>query len=422
MCTNRFKLVETIEETADSRRGRDRKSVRRRDKGRDTMKTKFSLLQRYLLISLMALFLTSVWSYSAFQDIEQENRRIVEEAIPISNAVSELFRLLLDQELSVRGYTYNQDAQSLEQYEATKQSLEETIRIIRELDERHPIMQELIQDEALPLIQKMEAFHASQIELIEAGDVIPANARRYSGIDYINQFRDVDAALREDIDNIIQQATLRSETASNSAKWVIFIVVGIALLLLMTFMHTFRLERSKQALIHRSLHDALTGIWNRRAFDEKLERMWDEATDTEDVLALLLLDIDAFKTYNDTYGHLAGDACLERVANAIDKAVGEDGMTARYGGEEFAVLLRPRHARQPKEIAERIRQAVLKLNIVHEMYTPLRKVSVSIGVAEHAPTPSGDKTDLIEAADQALYQAKQSGRNRVSVGQATNVG
>ncbi|WP_029594681.1 MULTISPECIES: diguanylate cyclase [Exiguobacterium] len=386
------------------------------------MKTKFSLLQRYLLISLMALFLTSVWSYSAFQDIEQENRRIVEEAIPISNAASELFRLLLDQELSVRGYTYNQDAQSLEQYEATKQSLEETIRIIRELDERHPIMQELIQDEALPLIQKMEAFHASQIELIEAGDVIAANARRYSGIDYINQFRDVDAALREDIDNIIQQATLRSETASNSAKWVIFIVVGIALLLLMTFMHTFRLERSKQALIHRSLHDALTGIWNRRAFDEKLERMWDEATDTGDVLALLLLDIDAFKTYNDTYGHLAGDACLERVANAIDKAVGEDGMTARYGGEEFAVLLRPRHARQPKEIAERIRQAVLKLNIAHEMYTPLRKVSVSIGVAEHAPTPSGDKTDLIEAADQALYQAKQSGRNRVSVGQATNVG
>ncbi|MFL9650157.1 MULTISPECIES: GGDEF domain-containing protein [Exiguobacterium] len=386
------------------------------------MKTKFSLLQRYLLISLMALFLTSVWSYSAFQDIEQENRRIVEEAIPISNAASELFRLLLDQELSVRGYTYNQDAQSLEQYEATKQSLEETIRIIRELDERHPIMQELIQDEALPLIQKMEAFHASQIELIEAGDVIAANARRYSGIDYINQFRDVDAALREDIDNIIQQATLRSETASNSAKWVIFIVVGIALLLLMTFMHTFRLERSKQALIHRSLHDALTGIWNRRAFDEKLERMWDEATDTGDVLALLLLDIDAFKTYNDTYGHLAGDACLERVANAIDKAVGEDGMTARYGGEEFAVLLRPRHARQPKEIAERIRQAVLKLNIAHEMYSPLRKVSVSIGVAEHAPTPSGDKTDLIEAADQALYQAKQSGRNRVSVGQATNVG
>lgn len=386
------------------------------------MKTKFSLLQRYLLISLMALFLTSVWSYSAFQDIEQENRRIVEEAIPISNAASELFRLLLDQELSVRGYTYNQDAQSLEQYEATKQSLEETIRIIRELDERHPIMQELIQDEALPLIQKMEAFHASQIELIEAGDVIAANARRYSGIDYINQFRDVDAALREDIDNIIQQATFRSEIASNSAKWVIFIVVGIALLLLMTFMHTFRLERSKQALIHRSLHDALTGIWNRRAFDEKLERMWDEATDTGDVLALLLLDIDAFKTYNDTYGHLAGDACLERVANAIDKAVGEDGMTARYGGEEFAVLLRPRHARQPKEIAERIRQAVLKLNIAHEMYSPLRKVSVSIGVAEHAPTPSGDKTDLIEAADQALYQAKQSGRNRVSVGQTTNVG
>lgn len=387
-------------------------------KGRDAVKTKFSLLQRYLLISLMALFLTSIWSYSAFQDTERENRRIVEEAIPISNAASELFRLLLDQELSVRGYTYNQDAQSLEQYEATKRSLVETIQVIRELDDRHPIMQQLIQDEALPLIQQMEAFHASQIELIEAGDVVGANARRFSGTDYINQFRDVDAALREDIDNIIQQASLRSENASNSAKWVIVIVVGIAFLLLMTFMHTFRLERSKQALIHRSLHDALTGIWNRRAFDERFERMWDEATETGDVLALLLLDIDAFKIYNDTYGHLAGDACLERVAHAIDKAVGADGVTARYGGEEFAVLLKPRHTRQPKEIAERIRQAVLKLNIPHEGYNPLRKVSVSIGVAEHLPAADGEKTDLVEAADRALYQAKRSGRNRVSVGKA----
>lgn len=93
-------------------------------------------------------------------------------------------------------------------------------------------------------------------------------------------------------------------------------------------------------------------------------------------------------------------------------------MTARYGGEEFAVLLRPRHARQPKEIAERIRQAVLKLNIPHEGYRPLRKVSVSISVAEQAPALGNEKGDLIEAADRALYQAKQSGRNRVSVGKA----
>ncbi|WP_214708464.1 CHASE3 domain-containing protein [Exiguobacterium sp. s4] len=164
-------------------------------KRKDAVKTKFSLLQRYLLISLMALFLTSIWSYSAFQDIERENRRIVEEAIPIANAASELLRLLLDQELSVRGYTYNQDTLSLEQYEATKRSLSETIHVIRQ----------------------MEAFHESQIELIKAGDVLTANARRYSGTDYINQFRDVDAAIREDIDNIIQQASIRSDTASSAS-------------------------------------------------------------------------------------------------------------------------------------------------------------------------------------------------------------
>ncbi|WP_233589636.1 diguanylate cyclase [Exiguobacterium sp. SH0S7] len=382
------------------------------------MRPKLSLLQAYLLIALLALFLTSLWSYSAFQNIERQNERIVEEAIPIANAASELFALLLDQELSVRGYTYNQDMLSLRQYNETKHALAETIQVIHELDHRHPVMQEIIQGEALPLINEMEMFYESQLALVDAGKIVEANARRYSGIDYINQFRDVDADIREDIDKIIQEASQRSVSASNSATWVIVIVVAIAILLLLAFVHTFRLERSKQALIHRSLHDALTGVWNRRAFDEKLERLWDDTEESSTDVALLLLDIDAFKLYNDTYGHLAGDACLERVAHAVDKAVGEDGMVARYGGEEFAVLLRPHHVRQSKEVAERIRQAVLKLNILHEAYQPLRKVSVSIGVAEHIPGLDVEKSDLIEAADRALYQAKQSGRNRVSMGKA----
>lgn len=379
------------------------------------MKTKFSLLQRYLLISLMTLLLTSVWSYSAFQNIEQENRRIVEEAIPISNAASELFRLLLDQELSVRSYVYNQDVRMLEQYKTTKRLLSESIRVIRELDHRHPIMQELIQNEALPLIGQIETFRDSQIGLVDAGEIDTANARRYSGIDYINQFREVDASIREDIDHIIRQASRESEQASSTAKWVIVIVVGIALLLLVTFMHTFHLERSKQALIHRSLHDALTGIWNRRAFDERFERMWDDMTETGDTLVLLLLDIDAFKMYNDTYGHLAGDDCLKRVAKTIDHVVGDIGMTARYGGEEFAVLIRPHHARQAEKIAEQIRQAVLDLNVPHETFAPLRKVSVSIGIAEHVPKVGDEKIELLHEADQALYHAKQNGRNQISV-------
>lgn len=382
------------------------------------MRPKLSLLQAYLLIALLSLFLTSLWSYSAFQNIERQNERIVEEAIPIANAASELFALLLDQELSVRGYTYNQDMLSLRQYNETKHALTETIQVIQGLDHRHPIMQEIIQGEALPLINEMEMFYESQLDLVDAGQIVEANARRYSGIDYINQFRDVDSDIREDIDKIIQEASQRSVSASNSATWVIVIVVAIAILLLLAFVHTFRLERSKRALIHRSLHDALTGVWNRRAFDEKLELLWDEAKESGTDAALLLLDIDAFKLYNDTYGHLEGDACLERVATAINKAVGDDGMVARYGGEEFAVILRPLHARQPKEIAERIRQAVLKLNIPHEAYRPLRKVSVSIGVAKHHPKYDSEKADLIEGADRALYQAKQSGRNRVSIGKA----
>lgn len=170
------------------------------------MRPKLSLLQAYLLIALLSLFLTSLWSYSAFQNVERENERIVEEAIPIANAASELFTLLLDQELSVRGYTYNQDALSLAQYSETKRALAEAIQTIRELDDRYPIMQGIIQDEALPLINRMEGFYESQIELVNNGQIAEARARRFSGTVYINQFRDVDADIRGDIAKIIQEA------------------------------------------------------------------------------------------------------------------------------------------------------------------------------------------------------------------------
>lgn len=384
------------------------------------MKTKFSLLQRMLLIALTSLLLTSVWSYSAFQNIERENERIVQEAIPIANEATELFRLLLDQELSVRGYTYNQDTISLIQYDQTKRELKETIAVIQRLDQQHPIMRELIQQQALPLIRQMEAFYESQIELVDAGGIRQANERRYSGIEYINQFRTVDAEIRQDIDKIIQEASDRSDRASSSARWVILIVGGVATLLLAAFIQTFRLERSKQALIYRSLHDSLTGIWNRRAFDEALDRRFDEAMESEQAMTVMLLDIDAFKQYNDTYGHLSGDACLERVAKAMERTVGETGLVARYGGEEFVVLLQGDASKRRVELAESIRLAVLQLAIPHESYHPLRLVTVSIGVATCVPNVAGDKLRLIEQADEALYEAKRNGRNRIETGRAVS--
>ncbi|MCY1691266.1 GGDEF domain-containing protein [Exiguobacterium sp. SL14] len=189
------------------------------------------------------------------------------------------------------------------------------------------------------------------------------------------------------------------------AKWVIVVVASIAVLVLIAFIQTFRMERSKQALIHRSLHDALTGIPNRRAFDERLEQLLEEAKQQQTPLSLILIDVDAFKSYNDTYGHLKGDECLKEVARVL-KRQARHGQVARYGGEEFTVLL-SRGANETRQIAERIRQDILDLNIAHERYEPLCRVSVSLGLTSLLPGAETTEKDVIDQADQALYRQKK---------------
>ncbi|AFS70418.1 GGDEF domain-containing protein [Exiguobacterium antarcticum] len=379
---------------------------------------KLSTLQLYLLLALFSLLFTSIWSYNAFLKIEQENDRIITEAIPISNAASQLFPLLLDQELTVRSYLLNQNDQTFQQFKTTNAELKETMAWLRMLDQRHPIMKQLLTEEAIPLIQRTDGFYEQQISWIQDNQVERATLKRYSGMDYINQFRPINAKIRQDIDNIIQEATDRSKAASASAKWVIVIVVSVAVLLLMAFLQTIRLERSKQTLIHRSLHDALTGIPNRRAFDEHLETSFRVAKEQQTDVALILVDVDEFKLYNDTYGHLKGDWCLEKVADSLKKHASEYGLVSRYGGEEFAVIL-TEQADHVKQVAERIRSEILQLNIEHAAYQPLCQLSVSIGVAVVRPDDTLSEGDLIILADQALYRAKASGRNQISSHEAS---
>ncbi|WP_026833129.1 diguanylate cyclase domain-containing protein [Exiguobacterium undae] len=379
---------------------------------------KLSTLQLYLLLALFSLMFTSVWSYNSFLKIEQENERILTEAIPISNAAARLFPLLLDQELTVRSYLLDQNDQTFKQFKDTNAELKETITTLKMLDQRHPIMKQLLAEEAIPLIQRTDGFYEQQIRWIRDNQVERATLKRYSGMDYVNQFRPINTKIRQDIDNIIKEATDRSKAASASAKWVIVIVVSVAVLLLFAFLQTFRLERSKQALIHRSLHDALTGIPNRRAFDEHLETSFTSAKEAKTDVALILIDVDEFKRYNDTYGHLKGDWCLQKVAGTLKKHAGDFGLVSRYGGEEFAVIL-TEQADQASHVAERIRSEILQLNIEHATYQPLCRVSVSIGLAVVQPTERMQEGDLIVLADQALYRAKSSGRNQISSHEAS---
>lgn len=379
------------------------------------LRWKLSPIQVYLLIALFSLIFTSIWSYVAFVNVDNQNNKIVEEAIPISNAAGQLFPLVLDQELSVRGYLLSQDQLSLQHYQRSNERMHATLDIIEQFDDLHPIMSQIINEEALPLLNDMEEFYETQINLIQSGQVVLANQQRYGGLADLNKFRVVDEKIRVDIDKIILEASARSEMASSSARWVILVVTAVTLLIFMVFIHSFRVERSKQALIHKSLHDALTGIPNRRAFDERLEHSWKVSREQNKPISLILIDIDAFKSYNDTYGHLEGDACLRKVAQVLQSVVVHPALVARYGGEEFAVVLPVEKASEATELADRIRESIINLQIPHRAYHPLGIVTVSLGVATIVPDLYESEKELIHRADQALYQSKDKGRNRVTV-------
>lgn len=366
-------------------------------------------------MALFALLFTSIWSYIAFVNIEHQTDKVADEAIPLSNTASQLYPLMIDQELSVRNYVYLQDALSLQQFEISNARMHDVLNTIEELDQSHPIMNDIISNEALPIISEMESFHREQILRIQNGEVDRANEVRNSQVLNLNRLRMVDSKIQSDSDVIIANAFDESEAASNSARWVILIVSALTFLIFFAFMHSFRVERSQKALIYKSLHDALTGIPNRRAFDERLEETWRDARQQNKPLSLILLDIDAFKSFNDTYGHLEGDACLRRVAQVLQRVVKSPAMPARYGGEEFAVILPVESAAEARELAEEIRHQIMELNIEHLGYHPVCKLTVSLGVSTMVPGLYESEKILIARADEALYQSKDKGRNRVTV-------
>lgn len=176
---------------------------------------------------------------------------------------------------------------------------------------------------------------------------------------------------------------------------------------------TAELEQANRELRHLSSTDGLTGLANRRLFDEVLTSEWARARRHGEPLALLMLDIDCFKKYNDRYGHLAGDDCLRRVAAQIRATLHRAGdLAARYGGEEFAVIAPGIDAEGAMTLAEAIRHAVEQQAIPH-IDAPEGCVTVSIGVALQVPAADHGPEALIGLADQALYRAKHAGRNRV---------
>ncbi len=212
--------------------------------------------------------------------------------------------------------------------------------------------------------------------------------------------------------------------ATYSAIFLV-LVIGIARRLNSSLRTVWQLTFEKEDLVGKltmahdlqaalALTDGLTGIANRRRFDETLEREYARLPRSGEPLSLLLLDVDHFKAFNDTYGHVAGDECLQRIGKLLQVKLNRaSDLAARYGGEEFAGILPGTEHAGALQLAELIRTEVERLQIPHDRSPTADHVTISLGVVTLNCSDCRSVTNMIAIADQCLYQAKSQGRNRV---------
>ena len=177
---------------------------------------------------------------------------------------------------------------------------------------------------------------------------------------------------------------------------------------------TRELAESEARYKNLSIEDSLTGLYNRRHFDEVLNVEWNRAMRNNHPLSLLIIDLDFFKSYNDNYGHLEGDKVLKAISDQLKQTLKRStDFIARYGGEEFCIILPETSAEKALKVGKMINEAINSLEIEHNYSDVSKYITVSIGVASKVPDQDSSAMKLLELADQALYEAKESGRNRV---------
>jgi diguanylate cyclase (GGDEF)-like protein len=181
---------------------------------------------------------------------------------------------------------------------------------------------------------------------------------------------------------------------------------------------TEKLQDANEKLEHLTLVDSLTQLYNRRFLERQMEREWKKCHRESKRLALLVIDIDYFKLYNDSHGHAAGDECLKKVASTLASALNRPGdIIARIGGEEFVALLPGIDEEGAIKVAETMQQKLHDAQIPHRASPIDDAITVSIGLAVTYPTESATALGLFKAADKALYRGKFMGRNHIVVGE-----
>jgi len=190
-----------------------------------------------------------------------------------------------------------------------------------------------------------------------------------------------------------------------------FVVIIIILLIFLIIRIKKELDIKNQVLTIDNKMDFLTNIYNRRYFNEWMDKIWEESKGRTEI-SLLMMDLDNFKKYNDYYGHVKGDEVLKKVTNIVMHLIRKEDVFARYGGEEFALILHNVSLENAEKIGSIIREAIYVANIRHEK-SPFNRVTISIGIASIVPSNNDRIRNFINASDKALYEAKEKGRNCV---------
>jgi diguanylate cyclase (GGDEF)-like protein len=241
----------------------------------------------------------------------------------------------------------------------------------------------------------------SDAENIQEFHLLSSNIRK-SGVILVKQSANI---LHEHIQNT------RYRMGIEQMRIAYFILFGLILLLII-LVQSRKLFRISKKLHVLSYTDELTGVANRRAYQQTFSQEWKRALRKKTALSLLIIDIDCFKEFNDLYGHAAGDQCLSAVAQAIQSCIKRPGdQVSRYGGEEFVAILPD--TSNAKSIAEACRLIVEQLNIAHKDSTVSTVITVTIGFGTIKPNDNLSPEEMFEKVDQALYKGKQSGRNQI---------
>jgi diguanylate cyclase (GGDEF)-like protein len=307
-----------------------------------------------------------------------------------------------------------------------------TDKVLQNVDKAEAMQRVLVLDNDLQSLQMIiEQMRSAQVEVVEdfskmlasalnqgAPDLVLVNTALIDGVEGTDWWRnstdsDLDATVP--VIFVSDDKTTEAEVAAFEAGAADFIAKPFHPRVLQARLNThLQARRSQQQLNNMARVDALTSICNRREFDLRLVTEWGRGARGGNSLALLMIDVDKFKEYNDHHGHLRGDDCLVKVAQVLNSCMQRSSdLIARYGGEEFVVLLPESDLDGALKIARDCHSAVLNAKLPHVTSNISIYVTVSIGVAAMLPIYEKSNTLLIEQADIALYQAKHSGRNRI---------